>query len=99
MLSQLRARWVPVRQTSAPQKAQTSVGQQLTIDGYVFSIGADWLVRVGNVILSGGAMKGMLLEVNFLPQVLEYTTNTRYRLNTSHYLSCTLPLRVRERWT
>jgi len=42
------------------------MGQQLNIDGNVFAIGTDWLVRVGNVILAGGAVKGMLLEVRVL---------------------------------
>ena len=64
LLSQLRARWVSVRQSgqNAPQRGQTT-GQQLLIDGYIFAIGSDWIVRVGNVILTGGAVKGMLLEV------------------------------------
>jgi hypothetical protein len=64
LLAQLRARWVAVRQavSSAPQRGQ-STGQQLNIDGNVFAIGNDWLVRAGNVILAGGAVKGMLLEV------------------------------------
>ena len=64
LLSQLRARWVAVRQAgqNAPQRNQTT-GQQLLIDGHIFAIGSDWIVRVGNVILTGGAVKGMLLEV------------------------------------
>lgn len=65
LLAQLKARWVSVRQSAAsgPQRGQSS-GQQLTIDGYIFAIGSDWLVRVGNVVLAGGAVKGMLLEVS-----------------------------------
>ncbi|KAF8621593.1 hypothetical protein AX15_007618 [Amanita polypyramis BW_CC] len=66
LLSQLKARWVPVRQTSGAQKAQTH-GPQLTIEGHVFAIGTDWLVRAGNVVLAGGAIKGMLLEAEYLP--------------------------------
>ena len=64
LLTQIKARWIAVRQTSAAgsQRNQTS-GQQLTIDGQTFAIGTDWLVRIGNVILAGGAVKGMLLEV------------------------------------
>jgi hypothetical protein len=64
LLAQLKARWVSVRQSAASgtQRGQSS-GQQLTIDGYIFAIGSDWLVRVGNVVLAGGAVKGMLLEV------------------------------------
>ncbi|KAF9457010.1 hypothetical protein BDZ94DRAFT_1228641 [Collybia nuda] len=69
LLAQLKARWVSVRQTtssSAPSRGQTS-GQQLLIEGFIFAIGNDWLVRVGNVILGGGAVKGMLLEAEYLP--------------------------------
>ena len=65
LLTQLRAQWVPVRQTTSPQRGQASAlqGQQLIIDGHIFAIGNEWLVRVGNVILAGGAVRGMLLEV------------------------------------
>jgi hypothetical protein len=64
LLAQLKARWVSVRQSApgVPQRGQTA-GQQLLIEGHIFAIGNDWLVRVGNVILAGGAVKGMLLEV------------------------------------
>jgi hypothetical protein len=56
LLSHLRARWGAVR-------GQTT-GPQLTIDGSIFSIGTDWIVRVGNVIMSStGTVKGILLEV------------------------------------
>ncbi|KAH7914329.1 hypothetical protein BJ138DRAFT_1209365 [Hygrophoropsis aurantiaca] len=69
LLAQLRARWVSVRQSgvSSSQRAGQGTGQQLVVDGYVFAIGNDWLVRVGNVILSGGVVKGMLLEAEYLP--------------------------------
>ncbi|KAF9247071.1 hypothetical protein BU15DRAFT_84635 [Melanogaster broomeanus] len=68
LLSQLKARWIPVRQSSASssQRGQGSA-QQLSVEGLVFAIGNDWLVRVGNVILAGGAVKGMLLEAEYLP--------------------------------
>lgn len=72
LLSQLRARWLSTRQTAptstaaarAQNQPQTS-GIHLVIDGNIFTIGTDWIVRVGNVILAGGAVKGMLLEVSF----------------------------------
>lgn len=68
LLSQLKARWVPVRQSNVPSRGQNPVaGQQLSVEGAVFAIGTDWLVRVGNVILTGGAIKGMLLEAEYLP--------------------------------
>lgn len=64
LLAQLRARWLAGRQavSNASQRGQPT-GHQLTIEGHIYSIGSDWLVRVGNVILAGGAVKGMLLEV------------------------------------
>jgi hypothetical protein len=67
LLSQLKARWASVRQysTNAPPKGPEA-GQQLLIEGNIFAIGTDWLVRAGNVTLAGGAMKGMLLEVSIL---------------------------------
>ncbi|KAG6836516.1 hypothetical protein H0H93_007193 [Arthromyces matolae] len=68
LLAQLKARWVSVRQSSfnASQRGQTS-GQQLTIDGHQYAIGSDWLLRVGNVCLAGGGIKGMVLEAEYLP--------------------------------
>ena len=63
LLSQLRARWTSVRQTSGANQLSHTAGQQLTVDGLVYSIGTDFVVRAGNVILAGGAVKGMLLEV------------------------------------
>lgn len=67
LLSQLRAKWQPTRQQ--PMANQGAVAQnrqpgfQLVVEGNIFTVGTDWLVRVGNVILAGGAVKGMLLEV------------------------------------
>jgi len=65
LLTQLRARWVPVRQGTGMKGQGT--GQQLTIDGSIYAIGTDWIVRAGNVILAGGAVKGILLEAEYLP--------------------------------
>lgn len=68
LLNHLKARWVPVRQSagsassSQPSRNQAT-GQQLTIEGHLYAIGHDWLVRAGNVVLAGGTMKGMFLEV------------------------------------
>lgn len=66
VLNQLKARWIPVRQT-APGAQRSQGGQQLSVEGFVFAIGNDWLVRVGHVVLAGGAVKGMLLEAEYLP--------------------------------
>ncbi|KAF9268009.1 hypothetical protein L218DRAFT_918195 [Marasmius fiardii PR-910] len=69
LLNQLKARWIPVRQSTASNIGQRgqAAGPQLVIDGHVFGIGSDWIVRVGNVILAGGAVKGMILEAEYLP--------------------------------
>jgi len=66
LLALLRARWTSARHAgaSAGQNKQV-IAQQLTIDGNIFAIGNDWLVRAGNVILGGNTMKGMLLEVEY----------------------------------
>jgi hypothetical protein len=93
LLAQLRARWVSVRQTTstAPQRGQAT-GQQLNIDGNVFAIGNDWLVRVGNVILAGGAVKGMLLEAEYLPlPVLHSQTSDGTSELLSNLLTSVLP--------
>ncbi|KAI0796658.1 hypothetical protein C8Q75DRAFT_741879 [Abortiporus biennis] len=76
LLGQLRARWVSVRQSGSSSSSQRSqpAGQQLSIEGHIFAIGNDWLVRVGNVILAGGAVKGMLLEAEYLPLPTMHTT-------------------------
>ncbi|KAI0265198.1 hypothetical protein BC834DRAFT_880520 [Gloeopeniophorella convolvens] len=65
LLTLLRARWISTKQSagSAGQYKQT----QLTVEGNIYAIGTDWIVRAGNVILAGGAVKGMLLEAEYLP--------------------------------
>lgn len=66
LLAQLKARWLSVRQTTTAQsRGSHTSGQQILIDGQVFAIGTDWIVRIGNVVLAGGAVKGMLLEVSY----------------------------------
>jgi len=73
LLAQIKARWLSTRQTtsSTNPRAQTG-GPQLTIDGHTFAIGSDWLVRIGNVTLAGGAVKGMLLEVKISAHTFFY---------------------------
>ena len=76
LIAQLRARWAPVRAagragagaesssgSSSSQQREAGAGPQLVVEGHVYAIGSDWLVRAGNVIMAGGAVKGMLLEV------------------------------------
>jgi len=75
LISQLRARWVSVRQSGTTSSSQKSQGaaQQLTVDGLIYSIGSDWLVRFGHVILAGGAVRGMLIEAEYLPLPVLHT--------------------------
>ncbi|KAI9513204.1 hypothetical protein F5148DRAFT_1156946 [Russula earlei] len=67
LLTLLRARWISTKQSagSAAQYKQTAA--QLTVEGNIYAIGTDWIVRAGNVILATGAVKGMLLEAEYLP--------------------------------
>ncbi|XP_006460316.1 hypothetical protein AGABI2DRAFT_192060 [Agaricus bisporus var. bisporus H97] len=76
LLAQLKARWLSVRQTTTAQsRGSHTSGQQILIDGQVFAIGTDWIVRIGNVVLAGGAVKGMLLEAEYLPLPLLRSSN------------------------
>jgi len=70
LLNQLQAKWVPVRQTttiSGTKGQGLAGGPQVTIDGLAFSIGGDWIVRAGNIMLAGGTTRGMLLEAEYIP--------------------------------
>uniref|UniRef100_A0A8H7XYP6 Mediator of RNA polymerase II transcription subunit 20 n=1 Tax=Psilocybe cubensis TaxID=181762 RepID=A0A8H7XYP6_PSICU len=82
LLAQIKARWISVRQAAGQRNNIT--GQQLIIEGRTYSIGTDWMVRVGNVQLAGGAIKGMLLEAEYLPLPLLRSAATD---NTSELLS------------
>ena len=63
LLSLLRARWISTKQAGGNAAQYKQGAAQLTVEGHVYAIGTDWIVRAGNVILAGGAVKGMLLEV------------------------------------
>jgi hypothetical protein len=63
LLSLLRARWISTKQSAGNATQYKQTAAHLTIEGNVYSIGTDWIVRAGNVILATGAVKGMLLEV------------------------------------
>jgi len=69
LLNQLQAKWVPSRQSSSnlTSKSQGIIGgPHVTIEGLVFSVGTDWIIRAGNIMLAGGTTRGMLLEVCIL---------------------------------
>ena len=59
----LRARWMSTKQSTGNAAQYKQTAAQLTVEGIVYAIGTDWIVRAGNVILATGAVKGMLLEV------------------------------------
>jgi len=67
LLALLRARWISTKQSAVNATQYKQTAPQLTVDGNVYSIGTDWIVRAGNVILATGAVKGMLLEAEYLP--------------------------------
>ncbi|CAL1700655.1 unnamed protein product [Somion occarium] len=94
LLDQLQARWVSTRGHSQPSGAPQSLqdsGPQLTIIGQVFAVGTDWIVRAGTVQLSGGAMKGMLLEAEYLPlSAFPQTTDETSEL-LSNFITAMLP--------
>jgi hypothetical protein len=63
-LAQLGPKWGPLRQTVGPA-ARVQGGIHLQIDGFVFWLGSDWIIRVGNVTQAGVAgPRGIVLEVN-----------------------------------
>jgi len=67
LLSLLRARWISTKQSAGNAAQYKQTAAQLTVEGIVYAIGTDWIVRAGNVILATGAVKGMLLEAEYLP--------------------------------
>jgi len=67
LLSLLRARWISTKQSAGNAAQYKQTAAQLTVEGNIYAIGTDWIVRAGNVILATGAVKGMLLEAEYLP--------------------------------
>jgi len=67
LLSLLRARWISTKQSAGNAAQYKQTGAQLVVEGNVYAIGTDWIVRAGNVILATGAVKGILLEAEYLP--------------------------------
>jgi len=67
LLTLLRARWISTKQSAGSTTQYKQTAAQLTVEGNVYAIGTDWIVRAGNVILATGAVKGMLLEAEYLP--------------------------------
>ena len=63
LLSLLRARWMSTKQSAGNTTQHKQTAAQLAVEGNIYAIGTDWIIRAGNVILATGAVKGMLLEV------------------------------------
>lgn len=75
LLDQLGGPWStqPPRATNSMQMMGRNTGgvtHRLKIDGYIWSIGADWIVRVASVFAGGDQFKGIIMEVN--PLFLQY---------------------------
>ncbi|EJD53746.1 hypothetical protein AURDEDRAFT_80348 [Auricularia subglabra TFB-10046 SS5] len=54
-----------LNQTKAPWSRTTQ--PLIVIDGAIFTLGTDWVIRAGNVVMPGGLVKGLLLEAEYLP--------------------------------
>lgn len=54
-----------LNQTKAPWTRTTQ--PLIVIDGAIFTVGTDWVIRAGNVVMPGGLVKGLLLEAEYLP--------------------------------
>ncbi|KZT66021.1 hypothetical protein DAEQUDRAFT_730788 [Daedalea quercina L-15889] len=81
-------RWV----RTGGEKGQGS-GHHLSVDGLIFSIGNDWLVRFGHVMLAGGSIKGMLIEAEYLPLPDLHTEGGEGRSELlSDFLASVIPL-------
>jgi len=68
LIDQLEGAWAsqPIRVMSGPMMGRPSGGltHRLKIEGTVFSVGSDWIVRVGSVYSTGEQFKGVIMEVS-----------------------------------
>jgi len=69
MLAQIAGNWSASRPNAAvPGRSVLPAGAgQVHLDGHVYSVGTDWLVRIGNVTQPGGVHKGIVIEAEYLP--------------------------------
>ncbi|KZW04068.1 hypothetical protein EXIGLDRAFT_827993 [Exidia glandulosa HHB12029] len=76
-------------QTKAPwvRSGQPTV----VVDGAIFAIGTDWIVRAGNVMMPGGAVKGLLLEAEYLPLPNQASASNQTSELFSNFLTSLLP--------
>jgi len=70
LIDQLGGAWTnqPQKIPSGPMMGRPTGGltHRLRIEGSVFSIGSDWIARIGSVYASGEQFKGIIMEVNTL---------------------------------
>ena len=69
MLGQIAGNWSASRHNATAPSGRGLVppgAGQVLLDGYVYSVGNDWLVRIGNVTQSGNVHKGIVIEVSHI---------------------------------
>jgi hypothetical protein len=68
LIDQLGGAWTsqPMKIVSGPMMGRPSGGltHRLKIEGTVFSVGSDWIVRVGSVYAAGDQFKGVIMEAS-----------------------------------
>jgi hypothetical protein len=75
----------------APHQNNPFAAAELIVEGKVFAIGTDWVVRIG-LVKSKDLLKGMLLEAEYLPIPVQQLHNgTRLDGIVSNMLSSILP--------
>jgi hypothetical protein len=72
LLNQIGVKWALARTSG------TGHGSVVQIEGLEWTIGTDWIVRVGKVIQIGGGVRGMVIEVRlFIEGAHPYHVLTR----------------------
>lgn len=68
MLSQVAGNWTSSRHNAAQTGRGVVMGgmPQVQIEGHVYSVGGDWLIRIANVTQAGGALRGLVIEASNL---------------------------------
>jgi hypothetical protein len=91
MLAQIAGNWSASRPNAAvPGRSVVPAGVgQVHLDGHVYSVGTDWLVRIGNVTQPGGVHKGIVIEVNRGFSFLQDLDTTDIGFSSGGIPSCT----------
>ena len=71
MLGMIAGNWTVSRTNAALQNTRPGLTvsnvSQLVLDGFVYAVGTDWVVRVG-LVRHGQTPKGLVIEVRSLPR-------------------------------